>query len=67
MVVLERKKFKEFCPLRLNLLIKTSYIPDFKKKLSRGLKVMAKKKKIFVHFSKKIGVCKVNFFSKIYF
>ena len=27
----ERKKFKEFCEFRLNLLIKISHIPDLKK------------------------------------
>ena len=43
MVVLE-KKFKEFCQFRLNLLIKIYYIPDLKKKLSWGSKVMAKKR-----------------------
>ena len=40
MVVLE-KKFKEFCQFRLNLLIKIYYIPDLKKNLSWGSKVMA--------------------------
>ena len=41
---LRKKKFKEFCQFRLNLLIKIYNIPNFKNFWSRGSKVMAKKR-----------------------
>ena len=46
----ERKKFKEFCQFRLNLLIKISYIPDLKKKYP-GVQKLWPKKDFFVHNS----------------
>ena len=51
-IYLAGEKFKEFCQIRLNLLIKISYIPDFENFWSRDSKVIAKKK-ILPFFQKK--------------
>ena len=60
MEVLEKKKFKEICQFGLNLPIKISYIPDFEKNLSRGSKVMAKKK-IFLFITRPFFVLEKKF------
>ena len=44
MVVLKKKKLKEFGQFRLDLLLKISYIPDFIKILIQGFKSYGQKK-----------------------
>ena len=43
MEVLEEKEFKEFGQFVLYLLVKITYLPDLKKKISKDFKVMAQK------------------------
>ena len=57
---LNKKRFKEFCQFRLNLLIKMSCIPDFKNFWSRVSKVIAKKR-FFLFITEQFFVFEKNF------